>query len=373
MLLLLIKVLVFFIGLCLGSFLNVVIHRLPRPGISISHPRRSFCPRCTREIRWYDNLPLVSYVLLRGRCRHCGLPISPRYPLVELICGLLALAVYYKSYPTLGFRTLADLYLALALVAVSFIDLDHFLIPDEITIPGLLVGLAAAILAPEIGLAGPWLAMTLSGLAGGYWGPALLWLAVGVVLAGVLFWVGERLYEGRFEEEDAEEEAEDLTLGEITLDFLGRRTAVLTLAAAAVGLLAVLVLGAAGAGRAGPIFSSWFQERTGLSLFGSVLGLVLGGGLIYFIFALYLLVRGQEGMGLGDLVLLAMIGSFLGWRSIFFTVFIGSLTAMGAYLVSAAAARSFNLKEMLPFGPFLSLAALVYLFFGERILAWYLG
>lgn len=273
------QVLIFLLGLCLGSFLNAAIYRLPREDLSIRRPRRSICPGCETPIAWYDNLPVISYGLLLGKCRHCRTSISLRYPLVELMAGLLTLAVFYKS--GLGIRFLAELYLVLALVAVTFIDLEMMIIPDEITFPGMAVGVLAAALAPDPGLIGPW-------------------------LAGVIM--------------------------------------------------------------------SWGVDSFRiLSVIGSVLGLALGWGLIWSIIVGYSLLTGKEGMGGGDLTLLAMIGAFLGWRSIFLTIFFGSVLALAVYFVLAARAREFDAKAMLPFGPFLSLAALVYLFFGEGIIVWYLG
>jgi leader peptidase (prepilin peptidase)/N-methyltransferase len=222
---------------------------------------------------------LISYGLLSGKCRHCRTPISPRYPLVELIVGLLTLALFYKS--GISIRFLAELYLVLALVAATFIDLDVMIIPDAITLPGMAVGVLAAALAPDPGLIGPWL---------------------------------------------------------------------------------------------GGMVMSWGVESFRfLSVIGSVLGLALGWGLIWSIIMGYSLLTGKEGMGGGDLTLLAMIGAFLGWRSIFLTIFFGSIFALAVYFVLAARAKVFDAKAMLPFGPFLSLAALVYLFFGERIIDWYLG
>ena len=153
--LLLIQSGVFILGLCLGSFLNVVIYRLPKTDLSVSSPRRSLCPSCQAGISWYDNLPVISYVVLRGKCRACGHDISIRYPLVELTTGLLTLAVFFKS----GFsiQALAELYLVLSLIAATFIDLDEMIIPDAITFPGMVIGLAAAAISPNPALIGPWL------------------------------------------------------------------------------------------------------------------------------------------------------------------------------------------------------------------------
>jgi leader peptidase (prepilin peptidase)/N-methyltransferase len=127
-------------GLIVGSFLNVCIARIPLDASIISPP--SHCPRCMTPIRWYDNLPLISFSVLRGRCRTCGQHISRRYPLVELLNGLL----YLWTFSAFGFTGEALLVMALvsSLVVITFIDLDHQIIPDVITFPGMVVGLAAA-------------------------------------------------------------------------------------------------------------------------------------------------------------------------------------------------------------------------------------
>jgi len=133
-------VVVFLFGLVVGSFLNVCIVRLPREQ-SIVSPR-SQCPRCRTLIRWYDNIPLVSFLALRGKCRSCGLPISWRYPLVELLNGLL----YLWAFAAFGLTGEAGVVMALcsALLVITFIDLDHQIIPDVITLPGMVIGLLAA-------------------------------------------------------------------------------------------------------------------------------------------------------------------------------------------------------------------------------------
>jgi leader peptidase (prepilin peptidase)/N-methyltransferase len=273
------KILVFVVGLCLGSFLNVVIHRLPREDISVTKPRRSLCPSCSAPIAWYDNLPLISYVILMGRCRHCRTTISIRYPLVEFIAGLLTLAVFLKSGPSVRF--VADLYLVLALVAITYIDLDEMIIPDAITLPGIVIGLAAAVIEPSPQLIGPWL---------------------------------------------------------------------------------------------GGMFMEWgIESYRWLGVIGAVLGMIVGGGTVWVIFQAYFLWRQEEGIGGGDFTLLAMIGACLGWRAVFMTIFFGSLAALATALFTAFREGEFQPQMKLPFGPFLSLAALVYLFFGEQILRWYLG
>ncbi len=131
---------VFLFGLIVGSFLNVCIARLPREQ-SIVTPR-SHCPRCKAPILWYDNIPIISFLALRGRCRTCGLPISWRYPVVELLNGLLFLWAFVEF----EFTGEAGLVMAMcsALIVITFIDLDHQIIPDVITLPGMVIGLIAA-------------------------------------------------------------------------------------------------------------------------------------------------------------------------------------------------------------------------------------
>ena len=302
-----------------------------------------------------------------------------RYPLVELLCGLLVLAVFHHNWPFIGFRTLAEVYFVLALVAITFIDIDHLFIPDELTLPGMVIGLAAAAVSPIPFLSGFWLQYKLvvwsRGLTGNlsglrsdrvhpYRDPAL---DRGPVLRG--------LSGGRRNPNPRRTRTSRRAWGAVTAEFLG-----------ATGHHRPDRPGGAG-GEAG----SWsarlsrpprFRPNSGACswdrpccprLSARVWGMALGGGTVMVIFAAYLLYRGEEGMGLGDLTLLAMIGAFLGWRSIFLVVFTGSISAMLVYLVLAAKNRAFDMKEMLPFGPFLSFGALVYLFFGESILAWYLG
>ncbi len=138
----------FLLGLIIGSFLNVCIWRLPR-GESIAYPG-SHCPLCGAPIRWFDNIPLLSFLLLKGRCRSCGKRISPRYPLVELLTGSLFLATYWSFGLTP--QTAIYLLLASSLITVGFIDLDKKIIPNLITLPGIVLGLALALFLPYLSL-----------------------------------------------------------------------------------------------------------------------------------------------------------------------------------------------------------------------------
>jgi leader peptidase (prepilin peptidase) / N-methyltransferase len=159
------------LGLCVGSFLNVVIHRLPRDE-SIAHPS-SHCPRCDAPLRWYDNVPLLSYLWLRGRCRGCGARISLRYPLIELLTGVLfaVVALRFGATP----MTIVGCAFVAALVATAAIDLDHQIIPDEISLGGLGLALVAVPVVDVIA-GDPFAASLARSLAGAALGGGVLWI-----------------------------------------------------------------------------------------------------------------------------------------------------------------------------------------------------
>ena len=241
-------------GLCLGSFANVCIYRIPL-NKSIVHPPSS-CPQCGGRIRYYDNIPVISYLFLLGRCRQCKASVSWRYPLVEILMALLSLALFIRF----GYHPQYFLFLLFAgtLLTLSFIDLDHKILPDVLTLPGIAVGWAVSFLPGGI---------------------------------------------------------------------------------------------------------SWLD---------SLIGLVSGGGALYLVATLYARITGREGLGGGDIKLLAMIGAWLGWISLPLIVLMSSLSGavIGSVfiLVGGKGART-----QIPFGPFLSLGALSYLFFGREISIWYFG
>jgi leader peptidase (prepilin peptidase) / N-methyltransferase len=239
-------------GLLIGSFLNVVIHRLPREE-SLVMPR-SRCPACQTPIRPWDNIPVVSFLLLRGRCRDCGQPISWRYPAVEALTGCLFVLTVDRFGATL--ETLFLLIFLSSLVSISFIDLDHQVIPNVITLPGIPLGLMGGLVAGE---------------------PPILDRLIGA-LAGAGF-----LY---------------------------------------------LVL--------------------------------LYGGAVY----------GQDAMGEGDLNLIAVVGAFLGWRAVVITILMACLIGSVAGLALIAFKR-LGRRQHIPFGPFLSLGAVIALFWGQQLMAWY--
>lgn len=296
----------FLYGLALGSFLNVCIYRLPRE-MSVVRPG-SACPACRAPIAWYDNLPVVSWLLLRGRCRACRERISPRYLIVELLTGTLFVACYAVFGWT--FSTLKFCAFSFLLLGLIFTDAEHKLLPDSLTLTGLGIGLGFSLLVPVQDL-GSHLLST--------------WIKL-------------------------------------------------------------------------PVWSDMSWRL--LSLVDSGLGAAVGASFIYGAGAIYRRARGVEGMGFGDIKLMAMVGAFLGMKLTIFTLFaaslVGSIFGLSAVLAvwwkrtrrrivrlhePAAAARKRAWKSAMmvyrhyemPFGVFLGSMALVAAFFGNIVIRWYWG
>jgi len=240
----LIPIFIFLFGAAIGSFSNVCIYRLPKKLSIISPP--SQCPNCGKNISPFDNIPIISFLILRGRCRYCQSSISWRYPIVELITGLIFLSLYLNFLISPQFFIYA--LLCTSLIIIAFIDLEHKIIPDVITLPGIIIGLTLSLTMPHI------------------------------------------------------------------------------------------------------------------TLINSIKGLLIGGGLFY---AIAIISRG--GMGGGDIKLIAMVGSFLGWKNVLLTIFLGSLfgSIVGIVLIIL---KKKNRKDMVPFGPFLSLGAIISIFFGRDLI-----
>lgn len=241
-------------GLVWGSFLNVVIYRLPR-GKSIVKPPSS-CPHCQKRIKFYDNIPLLSYILLQGKCRYCRQKISFTYPLVEFLtpsCFVL-LYVHYS----LSFYFFASCLFTSALIVLCFIDFYHQILPDEITLPGLSLALIYSLFRPD------------------------------------------------------------------------------------------------------------------LSLTQALVGAVVGSGFLLFIYGAYYLLRRKEGLGMGDVTMMLMVGAYLGWLQAFFTLILASLAGalVGVFFILF---KKKNLQYSLPFGTFLAPAAFFSLLWGEKILRAYLS
>jgi leader peptidase (prepilin peptidase)/N-methyltransferase len=295
---------IFLLGLIFGSFMNLCIYRLPRD-LSVSNPPRSQCPHCGHQIAFYDNVPVVSWLLLQGRCRHCRAPISPRYLLIELLTGILFVACY--SHFGLTAAGLKYCVFAFLLLGLIFTDAETKLLPDKMTLPGLLLGLGFSLLVPVNDLASQFLP--------------------GVVAMPVSSEISWRLW----------------------------------------------------------------------SLTDSMLGAAVGASFIYGAGAIYLRARGIEGMGFGDVKLMAMIGAFLGVKLTVFTIFTasiaGSLFGLSAMLVvwvkrtrrflrrhapvrearkrAWQSAQAMYRHYEMPFGVFLGSMAMLAFFCGNAFLRWY--
>ncbi|HOT01470.1 MAG TPA: prepilin peptidase [Acidobacteriota bacterium] len=271
-----IYLMIFAFGIVVGSFLNVCIYRVPRER-SIVTPR-SACPGCGQPIAFYDNIPILSFLILRGRCRRCSTAISWQYPVVEALNGLLWVAAYLGWALTPS----ALLYAAFgsAMLVLVFIDAQHRILPHGITVGGWIVGLATA----------PWQAI---------------------------------------------HQYEAPNVGRL------------------LGLLGVMTA----------------DERI-LAWIGSLVGSLLGAGMLLVVAVGYYLVRREEGMGHGDIILMGLVGAVLGWGRTLLTVFLGSLlgAVVGLVLIRWAGG---DRKYEIPFGTFLGIAAVSALFFGEILLDWY--
>jgi leader peptidase (prepilin peptidase)/N-methyltransferase len=242
----------FIFGACFGSFANVVIYRLPND-LSVVKPR-SHCQNCKKAVAWYDNIPMFSWLLLRGKCRHCHAKFSFRYFFVELLTAVLFVLAYY--YLGFTWTLLEALIFIFSLVCCTFIDFDHMILPDEFTLSGIIIGLIGAALNPE------------------------------------------------------------------------------------------------------------------RQLLEAVLGVLIGGGFLWAMAYLYFLFTQKDGMGGGDIKLLAWIGAVLGWKAVPFVIMVSAIIGSVVGLALARKQKQ-GLKTMIPFGPYLALGAVLYLFGGQAIANWY--
>jgi len=247
-------ILIFILGLIVGSFSNVCIYRIPKSE-SIVYPA-SHCPKCHSKIKPVDNIPLLSFILLKGRCRNCKSKISIQYPIVELVTGLIYLIIYLIY--GLSIQTLVYIILSSALIIIAFIDLNEEIVPDVISLPGIVIGFILSFFVPYI------------------------------------------------------------------------------------------------------------------SFINSALGIVVGGGIILVIGLAGSVIFKKEAMGGGDVKLAAMIGAFLGWRYIVISLFLGFFVGALAGIILILS-KIKNREDAIPFGPFIVLGSFITLFWGEKIIYWYLG
>ncbi len=350
----------FFLGLCVGSFLNVVIYRVPL-GLSVNEPKRSFCPHCKTPIKAWHNLPVLGWLWLRGKCASCGAGISIRYPLVEVLTGILFLAVWLACWPADPWLALPLSVLVSILIAATFIDLDHLIIPDGLTWGGVVAGVGFSMLFPA-----------LHGLQ--HWWDSMLWSAIGAVSGYLLLWgvveMGKLAFgrkkiafanPAKFSWRHAGEEDAELVIdGEVEKwsELFSRESDRLELTCDHV-----------------EIADRRFEDVT-LTCYYNRLDLPGASYPLSVVEAFSGVVRSavvpREAMGFGDVKFLAAIGAFLGWKAVLFAVASGSL--IGSVLGLATVPLTRGAQGLrLPFGPFLAAGALIWILAGRLLLDWYLG
>ena len=346
----------FILGAAVGSFLNVCIYRLPLD-LSVNEPRRSFCPACKKPIPWHQNLPLISWLVLRGRCANCGSRIAFRYFAVELLTALLFLAIWQ------GFSwqmAVAYWIFASFLIAGTFIDFEHFIIPDRVTIGGMIAGFIASLAVPA-------LMDTNSRLAAGI--RSVLAATLGYVVLLIVLEAGKIAFGKKRIRFDAptpftwtkrDDDADFVVGTEQTLwsDHFARERDRLLLQCDETKIDNHTY---------GSVTLDFHYDRVGVE--GNVL--VLDHVTEISGVARELQIP-REAMGRGDLKFLAAIVAFLGWRAVLFSLFAGSLLGSIVGLIALVVGkRVWSAK--LPFGPYLAFGALTWIFFGDAFLGWYIG
>ena len=350
----LIAAVAFALGAAIGSFLNVGIYRLPRD-LSVNRPRRSFCPACKTPIRWHQNIPLVSWLFLRGRCAKCGTRIAFQYFGVELLTGLLFLAIwhFFPWHVAIAYWVFVSI-----LVVATFVDLEHFIIPDQVTIGGTVAGIIASFIVPELMNADTRLAAVIRSALAAALGYVILW----IVLEGGKIAFGKKRVEldapTPFTWTRHGDDA-DFVVGEersLWSDYFAREKDRL--------LLHCDESKIDNRGFGNEVLEFHYNRvRVGseeflLDTVDQISGIVRE------------LEIPREAMGRGDLKFLAAIGAFLGWRGVLFSIFagsvVGSLVGLATLLIGK---RVWSAK--LPFGPYLALGALIWMFFGEKFVQWY--
>ena len=351
---LLFGVFAFVLGAAVGSFLNVCIYRWP-VDLSINRPRRSFCPQCKQPISWYQNLPLVSWLALGGRCAHCGAKIAFRYFAVELVTALLFLAIWQRFPWQVA---IAYWVFVSFLIVGTFIDFEHFIIPDRVTIGGTIAGVACSIVVPA-------LMQTDSRVAAGV--RAALAAALGYVILWIVLEAGKIAFGRKRIEFDGPtpftwtkhgDDADFVVGTEESLwsEYFAREKDRLLLQCDEVRI---------DDREYGNVTLDFRYDRVNAD--GHVLML---DDVTHISGVTRELVIPREAMGRGDLKFLAAIGAFLGWRAVLFSLFAGSLLGSVIGLVTLIVGKPVW-SAKLPFGPYLAFGALTWMFFGEKVLRWY--
>ncbi|MBL9130514.1 MAG: prepilin peptidase [Verrucomicrobiaceae bacterium] len=365
--------LAFFMGAGIGSFLNVVIYRVPH-GISVNNPKRSFCPTCKKQIPMWQNIPLFSWLMLRGKCSACSAPISSRYFFVELLTGLLFYAVFWLHHgpwpqiASWGPQVLCLWVFVALLVSGSFIDIEHFILPHGITFGGAAVGLLASLWVPQlvgVDAGDHWrgLGVSFGSAAIGLGG---LWLVV--ELGKLAFGRKKHVFEQSVAWEVAQPDENEPPVVRFAETEMG--WADIFMRGSDRMLLSCEELHVNEKQFKKTTAELWMEKlkvREGTYIHEFALeGVKLLKGRITQ------LVIPREAMGMGDVFFLMMIGSFCGWKCVLFTILAASVLGTVIALLSRLVGRS-EWGAKIPFGPYLAAGALIWLFYGPQILEWYVS
>jgi leader peptidase (prepilin peptidase)/N-methyltransferase len=344
----------FVLGAAVGSFLNVCIYRWP-VDLSINRPRRSFCPNCKQAIPWHQNLPLISWLALRGSCANCGAKISFRYFAVELVTALLFLAIW-EMFPWQ--MAIAYWIFVSFLIIGTFIDFEHFIIPDRVTIGGTIAGIASSMVVPALMGTNTRLAAGVRSFLAAALGYVILWI---VLEAGKMAFGRKRIrfdaptpFKWTKRDDDA-----DFVVGteqSLWSDYFARERDRLLLTCDEVG-----------------IDHHTYENVTLDFRYDRVTAeghMMMLDDVTQISGVTRELVIPREAMGRGDLKFLAAIGAFLGWRAVLFSLFAGSLLGSVIGLITLVVGKPVW-SAKLPFGPYLAFGAVTWMFFGGFFLRWY--
>jgi leader peptidase (prepilin peptidase)/N-methyltransferase len=334
------------LGLSVGSFLNVVVSRIPF-ALSIIKPG-SRCPDCAAPIAWHDNIPIISYLILRGKCRECRKHISLLYPTIEILTATLFALIVWIHGPTL--RSLGEWWFVSVMIAFMFIDARHHILPDRLTFPSLPLAIAFAMTRiPILAELDPMLEVGPSGFS--RWRAALLGAGI-ILFSAFAFWLldllDSLLFSKYYHDEEAETEAASAVL-DLQYARTNRLTQVIGSSLALIWLLAVLIDSPRDPG----LYEMLFGRVA-----SAALSAMIAASLLWFLRAGYFYLRGIEGMGLGDVKLMAVTGAFLGWPPAIMVLLIASLFGIAVGVVMARRSGA-GLRTELPLGACIGAAGIL--------------
>lgn len=370
--------LAFYIGAGIGSFLNVVIYRLPL-GISVNNPKRSFCPSCKYQIPMWQNIPLLSWLLLRGKCANCGGGISIRYFMVELLTGVMFYLVFVKisgdfaaggnPWPFLqlwGPHVLCLWVFMSLLISGTFIDIDHFILPHTITIGGAVVGVLSSWWVPQLMGETEHLRGLLISLASAALGLGGLWLVVelGKLAFGRKKFVFEKVESWEVTQPD-ENEPPVVVFGENTYgwaDLFMRATDRMVVSCNELQV---------NERRFGTVTAELWMEKLKVRDGGSLEEFALEGVKTLKAQVTQVVIP-REAMGFGDVLFLMMIGAFTGWQAVLFTILAASVLGTVFAVIHRVTGKA-EWGAKIPFGPYLAMGAALWVFYGPQFVDWYIS